>query len=1122
MQIDNAKNPLLLALDEEEASTRLTTAFTLIERQRHVVASAASEYFCAWRRQLQDWRMPPAAHLIAAAHYLLSQGLIDERAPTYPFTESIIEAVRSLDAVITAFTSRDDGHDTIRYTQRTLRLGQLFIRAYHSLDLVLIGLAHCTVRLRMIGVLPEHEAQWLAEECEAIYLPLVEMLGMWQFRREFGDIILRTIDAHMYDKIVRQQLAQEAVQKSMFDRISSLITPSLDAISINAPVSLHRSAVSSIVRRARRGEDLTAFIRLIKVQVLPQTEDECYRVLGAIHRNFPPIAGRTPLDYNFRELIASPKYNGYRGLITTSVLQDSGGVDTMVQFRIFTPEMKRTNDYGVIGAKRLGPMPTIIKNAWWDSADLVQFVQSQPVGSSTSRIYVFSPVGEIYRLPQKSTPIDYAYRVHSEIGNHCKRVWVNGRSTSYDAQLLNGDLLEIEVDHSYLGPLERWLTVVQTVSAKMNIKRAISHRRILPPAGREIIEKILAHETNLYGLQEIPAEIVDQFLEKTARKFHYADASAMYVDIADPHKSSRLKPPSPTKIVGMLIQSCIVDYILVPRIAMRSGSRPRIRLAQCEHDKRPCRVIPGTPIVGRFIYESSPSEALVVYRQDCPNAPRGKQAIPLSWRFEHRPGEAMRINIKAVDRFMLLDGILKAIYQFHSSGLYLLSVQAIVDRDYAARITMTVEAANHHPIELLADYLASLRTEGVIDEVQINSLSPMERLRLVEIDTLPNPYTATSVRDRRVFKGRDQEIKRLMTCLKGAQNLIVLYGINRIGKTSLMHYIHDQVARQERFVPVMLDIQGLGKHEEESFWQELASQLAKVIEHYIKNRRLIDRRGMAGYERFCALLQEMERGLGGDRLLLMVDEFSLLDELWDVHSAMRVIYKLKSLIEGHPEIAFILCIQETLYKAANLPGNSHKVVSWPLLRIGVPLRLDYLDRSAAEKLIREPMGQLLRYSDKVVEYIVWLTSGHPFYLQNILFSLVDQLRVRGGANLVNEVQLNDLLEVAEELLDNGQYLFFNYIQELSGLKKIVLTYLAQGTDSSLYWVDIHKIQDKLVQHGLEISSSTLVLVLDELLEAGIVESQFKDGSPAFCIRVPLFAWWVRRYHSCSTNIVEHR
>ena len=509
----------------------------------------------------------------------------------------------------------------------------------------------------------------------------------------------------------------------------------------------------------------------------------------------------------------------------------------------------------------------------------------------------------------------------------------------------------------------------------------------------------------------------------------------------------------------------------------------------------------------------SPHALLTVYRTDCPSAPTGPQAISLDWLGNRRTGTPVRVDVKAVDRPELLRDVLQQVYGLYDDGLYLLQVHANVQRDRSATVQMQIDAKDYTSIDRLSQQLDRLKQNGTIDEGQVNVLNPLEKMLLVDRGSPANPYMpGRPADDPRTFKGRETELNKIVAWLRGEQNAVVLSGTNRVGKTSLLRYLHNHVAPRYGFAPVLVDLQGLSSHNETAFWLDAARKIDQAIArlyHSPQPRGLGKARQRIEedcYDGFCRRLEDAKAALRDQRLLILVDELNAIDELWKQHEALSLVSHLKSLIQDDREVAFVLCLQETLYQESLRFGTS--MLSRPLVQIGPALRLDYLDPVDAEKLIREPMIQMLRYEDRTVDRIIQVTAGHPYYLQSLLHRVVSSAATNSKSTSISitDKQIDDIVP---ELLNEGYYLFNDLLYEPQGGKsRAILSALAHAKQDCEHGSTVPEIQATLAEHQASIPGSTLTKLLDYMCDVGTIQCCQDAGQSAYSVRVPLFNRWL--------------
>jgi len=1006
--------------------------------------------------------------------------------------------------------------EQIKRATRHNRLRQLFYTAYSDSNLVLLLLAKHIARMEGLNSLEYQQARLLCEENEVVFLPLMEMLGVWDLRRKYGDMSLKLLNPHkIWDKMTSAKAAMKPRLEQYEKEICALLIPEFQKASIPAEILYHVSSNASTYRSFTHGIPLNELTSQLKVDIRVDTEEECYQVLRLIHKNWPPLVGHTLNGGYFRDLIAFPKFNGYRALITTIGYKRGDKKETQIpiEFRIFTYEMELCNVMGIIYTQYQRTPTVSIKNTWWDDLKLLDFIRSHPLNTTDApEIYIFSPVGRVYRhLKLNSTPIDYAYRVHSEVGHHCKRIWVNGEPTSYQHKLNSGDLVEIEVDANYPGPDERWLAVVKTSTARSHIRRAL--RQHAPHKGWQIIEKILKQEQRNYQLEgEFTDKEIQEYIAQVARKYGYADPEALYTDIATPENTDKAihhVTVSPNRIVDRLIAQKLASQIVPKDGAPLGVPANRIRFAHCKEGGHDLHVTPGCAIVGKIIAPNTTHAQFVVYRKDCTNAPASDEAIALEWLGNRRPGEPVKIAIEAVDRPFLLQQILSGIYKLYDQKAYLLNADADVNVERKAEVHLTVEAPDYPVINLLMQEMEALKNIGVIDSFNITALNPLEKMRLREPYQLYNPYTMGPILDQRVFKGRENEINQVVSTFKGEQNVIVIYGVNRIGKTSLLRHIQTYVAEAHNFIPVLVDLQSLVEQNEEQFWLEIAKQINLAMQKHCQGKKgrfhAYNRRVKENlFESFLKWLIEIRTTFPLRKLLIMIDELNLLDEVWkDKSEAKLVIYRLKHIAENYRDISFILSMQEALYRQAQT--NEETIISWPLLRAGTPIRLDYMDRPAAERLIRDPMGQMIQVDEDAVSQIIEMTACHPYLLHNAMHRIVNLINL-GQSKVItcDSVQL-----IRTGMLTEGEHIFQSLNVECWPPREQVIKELAYLSGLESLPVSSPEIRLQLRRdHAGDDLIDNVNNCLDSLTEARILNKQTSIGETRYTVRIPLFNQWL--------------
>lgn len=1017
--------------------------------------------------------------------------------------------------------------------RRADRLRRLFWLAYHDWQAALIvvadQLAWGDELAASAGSAPLEVLRPWCEETNDVFLPLLEMLGMWDLRREIGDRAFAIQQPAEYALGTDYVDRYRAHHQETFPAIADKVRAALDRQGIAGSVELHVSDLLS-VRRAkdravRRHERFAveSLLPTLRLNLVVSTAEDCYRALGVIHALWRPVSRLGPVATGgrFYDYIAAPRFNGYRRLITTVLADDphKGEVVRLLEFSIYTHAMCAVNGGGVAvalgAAAPIGP----IRNAWWENDQHREIVRSRPFGENGPQIYVFSPLGEIYDLPERSTPVDFAFGVHSQIGAAATTFWVNGAPVSYDAGLRNGDLVEVEWDAHYSALNPEWEKAAHTAIARVNIRRALTQRRRSPQDGRARIDAILRRELEFCRLSLTPPEI-ELALTRVAKTFHCPDLYTLYDKVTE-------GAISPDQVAARAIEAQLVGEIVRHDGTHWPG---RVRAAHCcmTRERAPStlgsttRVYPGVPIVGRAS-SSRTQSTLVVHRTECPEAPAPEAAIPLRWRSLAPNREAVEIAITAFDRPHLLEAILDSVYRFYreggelqaGGGLYLHQVTATVHDDGTATIALVVAAPALDAIRPLEMRLEELKEAGTIRAFQTWHYSSSQRTHLAATDDRKarSPYSLHEVRTEAMFFGRHDELQRLRDHLRDGQKLTILYGLKRIGKTSLLYYLRDHALRGDPdLLPIYVDAQRIAPLTPARILQVLAEKCTSAITEHVgatATRELRLRNHDLRADPFDAFFKWADAArlvLGGCRLVFMIDEFTHVEEAYrDKRLSSDFFTRLRGLISALDDIQWVICIHESIFTA--LAAARPRSGSWTLRQQGIPVRLSFLEEEAAEHLIRQPMGRFYEYDAAVVRDILGLTAGHPYYLHILCSELAS--RMRDGAR--TRVTAADLKAVSAQLSIQDSAYFDHYFDRLPQRHGRVLDAIVRVAPSSAEWLDAEAIAAGLRMREHEPAPGEVDGLLAQLTSLGLLARDGPPHDPRYRIAVGLFHEWLR-YH----------
>ncbi|MDF2143368.1 bifunctional (p)ppGpp synthetase/guanosine-3',5'-bis(diphosphate) 3'-pyrophosphohydrolase [Knoellia sp. p5-6-4] len=554
-------------------------------------------------------------------------------------------------------------------------------------------------------------AQRKARETLEIYAPLAHRLGMNTIKWELEDLSFATLYPKVYDEIVRLVAERAPAREEYLATVREQVSSDLKAAKIKATVTGRPKHYYSVYQKMIvRGRDFEDIYDLVAVRVLVDSVRDCYAALGALHARWNPLPGR------FKDYIAMPKFNMYQSLHTTVI--GPGGKPVEIQIRTHT--MHRRAEYGVAAHWKYKEDPTaragvptegeptgpINDMAWlrqlldWqkETADPGEFLDSLRFEISAREVYVFTPKGEVVALPAGSTPVDFAYAVHTEVGHHCIGGRVNGRLVPLESTLENGDVVEVLTSKADgAGPSRDWLTFVKSPRARNKIRQWFSkeRREEMIESGKDAIAKAMRKEG--LPLQRLMSH---ESLTALASELRYQDIDALYAAVGEGHVSAQ-------HVVGRLVASLggeegasedLAEATTPTRSLRRRTGDPGVvvvgtadvwvKLARC------CTPVPGDPIMG-FITRGN---GVSVHRTDCTNAESLRSQPDRMIEVEWAPSSAsvflVQLQVEALDRNRLLSDVTRVLSDQHVNILSA-SVQTSRDRVAISRFTFEMGDPGH-------------------------------------------------------------------------------------------------------------------------------------------------------------------------------------------------------------------------------------------------------------------------------------------------------------------------------------------------------------------------------------------------------------------------------------------
>ena len=651
------------------------------------------EHPIAVARILADMEMDRATIAASILHDVVEDTVVtsDEVASKFgPEIAQLVDRVTKLTRI--PYQSKEDA--------QVENLRKMFMAMAKDIRVIIIKLADRLHNMRTLGSLPAAKQQTIARETIEIYAPIAHRLGIWKIKWDLEDLCLRYLDPDSYRDIAERVAKKRAEREAAVGSVVSLLREQFVKLGIEAEVRGRPKHFYSIYTKMKKGRDFSTIYDLTAVRVIVDSVKDCYGTLGIVHSIWKPIPGR------FKDYIAMPKPNMYQSLHTTVV--GPGGDPIEIQIR--TLEMHRTSEYGIAAHWRYkegGKQDTFEHKLTWlrsllewqnDMRDSRAFMENLKLDLFENQVFIFSPKGDVYPLPAAATPLDFAYQVHSDVGNHCVGTKVNGKID----QLKNGDICEVLVNKSSRPSLD-WLSIVRTSGAKHKIKQWFRKERKDENVviGLETVERELAREHMRPDLAR------GELIEKIAKRMNYTTATDLFAAIGFGDASAvsvitKLKEEAKT---SNLIDLTAVQRAPAPRRVARNASGIRIagvddvlvRLSKC------CSPVPGDPIMGYVTI----GKGVSVHRADCPNvaymSATPERILQASWAEVESATHAVDIEVEAIDRAGLLQEVMGVCAEFKTSAS---SVTARVKRD-AALISLTLQISN---LDHLHKVLGKLRT----------------------------------------------------------------------------------------------------------------------------------------------------------------------------------------------------------------------------------------------------------------------------------------------------------------------------------------------------------------------------------------------------------------------------
>ena len=594
---------------------------------------------------------------------------------------------------------------------------KMVIAMSRDIRVLVIKLADRLHNARTWGYVSSESATRKARETLDIYAPLAHRLGMNAIKWELEDLSFAVLEPKKFEEISRLVAERSPSRDALTSEVIALVEGDLARDAISATVTGRKKHFFSVYQKmVVRGREFNEIYDLVGIRVLVNDVRDCYAVLGSIHARWSPVPGR------FKDYIAMPKFNLYQSLHTTVI----GPNGKAIEIQIRTYDMHSRAEFGIAahwkykqGADPQNNSPEMLwlrqLHEWQkETEDPSEFLEALRFDLGSPEVFVFTPKGSVVALPGGSTPVDFAFSVHTDVGLRCAGAKVNGRLVPLESKLNNGDVVEIVTNKGEnAGPSRDWLNFVKSPRARSKIKAWFSkeRREEAIDAGRESI----ARQMRKAGLP-LQKIFAGHSLLELAHEMHYADIEALYSAVGDGHVSAAsiveklmaslgAEDSHPEPTIENIPTGVQTTRRTSSAIEVEGVDDVLVKLARC------CTPVPGDSIMG-FITKGS---GISVHREDCINAldlrkHQSERVVGVKWL----PGAAsvflVNIQVEALDRARLLADVTRTLSEQHVNILSA-AVSTSKDRVAISRFTFEMADAKH-----LDSVLAAVRgIEGVYD-----------------------------------------------------------------------------------------------------------------------------------------------------------------------------------------------------------------------------------------------------------------------------------------------------------------------------------------------------------------------------------------------------------------------
>ena len=720
----------MLGSQKSSGAAALDPLFAAMRRHHQKVDSALIERAYRTSEQYHDGQLRKSGdayitHPLAVATILASLGLNEPTICaallhdtvedtgytlaqlTHDFGEEIatmVDGVTKLDKVVYGESAKAE---TIR---------KMVIAMSRDIRVLIIKLADRLHNMRTISSLRQDKQIRIARDTLEIYAPLAHRLGMNAIKWELEDLSFSVIEPKIYSEIVKLVADRAPLRDQYLTTVIEQVKQDLADNKIKATVYGRPKHYYSIYQKMMvRGRDFYDIYDLVGLRVLVDTKRDCYDVLGVLHARWKPLPGR------FTDYLAMPKFNLYQSLHTT-VLGPGG---KPVELQIRTHEMHKQAEYGVAAHWRYKEGKSAGDEINWvhsisewqkETEDSGEFLDTFTEEIAKNEVFVFSPKGDVIALPSGSTPVDFAYAIHTEVGHRCIGARVNGRLVPLDSTLEMGMSIDIITSKAQnAGPSRDWLNFVKTPRARAKIRQYFSRERRdeAIEQGKELLAKQMrrSHLAARLLTPEVMAHLTEHF--------HVSDVPSLWASLGEGSIGTQAVITQLISVVGgdeAAAEASLIDEALLVRGSHHKLPRNHsgvvvdgdpdlyTKLAKC------CMPVPGDPIIG-FVTRG---EGISVHRTDCTNVASLRQMperiVPVSWAPTADAAFLVAVQVEGIDRAGMLNDLTRVLSEMHMS---IVSVSANASKDHVFTMRLTFQTPDPRHLETVLRGLQ--RVSGVYE-----------------------------------------------------------------------------------------------------------------------------------------------------------------------------------------------------------------------------------------------------------------------------------------------------------------------------------------------------------------------------------------------------------------------